>query len=61
MSAPNAISPLMCSSIGLDPILQHPGKGTLASPNLLNSGPIQKKLALSPLTSSYGSSLIKIF
>jgi len=54
--APNALSPLMCSSIGLKPILHPPGKGTLASPNLLNSAPIQKKLALNPLTSSPGSS-----
>ena len=46
ISAPNAFSPLMCSSIGLEPILQPPGNGTLASPNLLNSAPMQKKLAL---------------
>ena len=51
----------MCSSIGLKPILHPPGKGTLASPYLLNNAPIQKKLALNPLTSSYGRSLIVIF
>ena len=51
----------MCSSMGLEPILHPPGKGTLASPYLLNNAPIQKKLALSPLTSSYGRSLIEIF
>jgi len=61
MSAPNAISPLMCSSIGLEPILHPPGNGTWASPNLVNRAPIQKKLALNPLTSSYGRSLIEIF
>jgi len=60
MSAPSAINPLMCSSIGLEPILHPPGNGTWASPNLVNSAPIQKKLALNPLTSSYGSSLIEI-
>ena len=51
----------MCSSMGLEPILHPPGKGTLASPYLLNNGPIQKKLALNPFTSSYGSSLLEIF
>ena len=51
----------MCSSMGLEPILHPPGKGTLASPYLLNNAPIQKKLALNPLTSSYGRSLIEIF
>ena len=51
----------MCSSIGLEPISQPPGKGILASPNLLNRAPIQKKLALSPFTSSYGSSFMEIF
>ena len=60
MSAPNAINPLMCSSIGLEPILHPPGKGIFASPNLANIAPIQKKLALKPFTSSYGRSLIEI-
>ena len=50
----------MCSSIGLEPMLHPPGKGTWASPNLVKSAPIQKKLALNPLTSSYGSYLIEI-
>ena len=51
----------MCSSIGLNPILQPPGKGICTSPNLANNAPIQKKLALKPLTNSNGSSLIEIF
>ena len=49
ISAPSALSPFICSLIGLSPILHPPGKGIEASPNLVNNGPIQKKLALSPL------------
>ena len=61
ISAPSDFSPLICSLIGLLPILQPPGRGIEASPNLANNAPIQKKLALNPFTSSYGSSCIDIF
>ena len=36
----------MCSSIGLDPIKQPPGRGIFAFPNLARRGPMQKKLTL---------------
>ena len=52
------VNGLRASFFCIGPLLSKFGE---ASPNLLNSGPIQKKLALSPLTSSYGSSLIEIF
>ena len=44
--APNSVRPLICSSIGLDPMRHPPGRGILTSPNLARIGPIHTKLAL---------------
>ena len=50
--APKAFKPLICSSTGLAPIRQPPGRGIFACPSLAINGPMQKKLALRPLTNS---------
>src|SRR5699024_11088596 len=56
ISAPSSSKPLICCSIGLEPMAQPPGKATLACPKRANNGPITRILALILLTYSYGAS-----
>src|SRR3712207_4461332 len=59
-SAPSAINPFKCRSIGLVPILHPPGNDILNLPNLANIGPINKNDALNFLTKSLHGSQSQI-
>ena len=51
-SAPRLVKPFKCKSTGLKPMLQPPGIGITALPNLPNIAPASKKDALISLAFS---------
>ena len=58
ISAPKALNPFKCRSIGLVPIEHPPGIDIFVWLNLASNGPITKNDALIFLTSSYGASQV---